>query len=196
MNDRKEGDMNREEIFKQEFCYNISECGRWFEHYSEDGIRRFLITSIEDLTANSTTWRGVVHESVIQYVIHNGEDKFARVWMFLKGQVAAPGQWLSYALPCDNMKPMIVVSVYPSSEYKAFCIDHSDNEELKVGRPPAMPLQAFGCYTMGYNGPELYGEGNNIRGLNEAMEYLATPSDSVEDDPSGWITGTQDDDWG
>ena len=168
--------MNREGIFQQEFCYKISECGRFFEHYSEDGVRRFLIVSIKEMMSSYTTWQGVVHEDVVEYVIANGEDKFARVWMVLQGRVAAPGHYLDYALPCD-MSPRIIVSVYPSSEYKAFCIDRSDDKDLEVDQAPAQPMQAFGCYMMDYNGPEFREAGIHIRGLNKAMEYLARTSE-------------------
>lgn len=170
--------MNKEEIFKQEFCYEISECGRFFEHYSEDGIRRFMIMAIKQLMGGYTTWRGVVTEDVIEYVIANGEDKFARVLMFMRGQVSAPGQALKYPLPCENAKPKVLVVIYPSSEYRAFFIDRSDDEELKIGQAPAQPVRAYSCWPVGYNFPK--SEGNTINGLNEAMEFLASASENNE----------------
>ena len=171
--------MNREEIFKQEFCYEISECGRFFEHYSEDGIRRFMIMSIKELTKSSTTYWGIVREDVVEYIIANGEDKFARVWMFMQGKVASTKQYLDYALPCENMTPKIVVVVYPSSEYKTFCIDRSDDEDLKATTgAPAQPVQAYTCWQVGYAFPE--NDGNQIHGLNKAIEFLASQSEINE----------------
>lgn len=156
--------MEREKIFKQEFCYEISECGRFFEHYSEDGITRFLIMSAKELTTNYTTYWGVVKEGVIEYVIAYGEYKFANVWMLFEGEVPAPKQFHNYAMACDNMRPIVVVSVYCSSEYRAFCIDASDDEQLKESTAPAQPMRSFTC------------EAKDVCVVNqfdEAMKFLA-----------------------
>lgn len=158
--------MNMEENFKQKFCYEISECGRFFDHYSEEGFARFLIIAVKTLVSGYTTWQGVVHQNVIEYVIANGEDKFARVWMFNSGKVNAPGQYVDHAVACENMEADGVVSVYAPSEYRAFCIDASDNDELKAGSAPASAIRSFKA-----------GDGQ----FAAAMKLLASPTQTEEE---------------